>query len=326
MGRAKFGEDADSEDEEDGEGTVEKDGVLWTIARGLPPTISQLEDHLSDVKALYRAKFGEDVDSEDREDDKDTVEKDGVVWTIARGAPPTISQLEDCLSDVKALYRAKFGVDADSKDDEDGEGTVEKDGVVWTIARGAPPTISQLEDCLADVKALYRAKFGEDADSEDGEDDKDTVESDGVVWTVARGAPPTILQLEDSLWDVKAMYRAKFGEDADSEDREDTEGNAEKDGVMWTVVRGTPPTMSQLEEYISDIKDLYKARFGEDVDSEDTEDNAGKVEKDGIMWTVSRDAPPSISQLEDRLVDVKTLYEAKYGKSFDVEEEEGMTA
>merc|ERR1719464_2505595 len=134
--------------------------------------MTQLEDRLSDVKALYKAKFGEDLDSEEREDDGSSVDKDGTLWTVTRGAPPSMTQLEDRLSDVKALYKAMFGEDLDSEEEEDDNRNVEKDGAMWTVTRGAPPSMPQLEDRLSDVKALYKARFGEDVDSEDGEDDE----------------------------------------------------------------------------------------------------------------------------------------------------------
>jgi len=175
----------------------------------------QLEDRLSDVMALYKAKFGEDLHSEERADDEADVEKDGVVWTVTRGASPSMSQLEDRLSDVMALYKAKFGEDIDSEEREDYTSNVEKDGVVWTVTRAAPPSMPQLEDRLSDVKALYKAKFGEDIDSEDREDDE------GVTWTITRGAPPSMSQLEDRLFDVKALYEAKYGEKVDAGEEED---------------------------------------------------------------------------------------------------------
>merc|ERR1712217_963580 len=149
-----FGEDVDSEEKE-------KDGVMWAVTRGIPPSISQLEAGLSYVRALYEAKFCEDVDSEDREEDEGKVEKDGVPWIATRGVPPSISQLEESLSDAKALYEAKFGKDVHTEDGEYDEGSVEKAGVRWTVKRGAPPSISQLEKSLFAVKALYEAKYGE---------------------------------------------------------------------------------------------------------------------------------------------------------------------
>jgi hypothetical protein len=117
---------------------------------------------------------------------------------------------------------------------------------------------------------LYKAKFGEDIDTEDGEGEGGDAEEDGVTWTVTRGAPPSMTQLEDRLSDVKALYKAKFGEDFDAEDGEDEGGDAEEAGVTWTVTRGAPPSMSQLEDRLSDVKALYKAKFGDD--------------KHGVMW------------------------------------------
>merc|ERR1719464_1053281 len=102
--------------------------------------MTQLEDRLSDVKALYKAKFGEDLDSEEREDDGNSVDKDGTLWTVTRGAPPSMTQLEDRLSDVKALYKAKFGEDFDSEETEDDSSSVDKEGTIWTVTRGSPPS------------------------------------------------------------------------------------------------------------------------------------------------------------------------------------------
>merc|ERR1719323_1007723 len=118
---------------------------------------------LSQVKALYKAKFGEDIDVEDLEEEQRqyTVEKDGITWMAVRGAPPSIAHLEDGLSQVKALYKAKFGEDIDAEDleEEQRQYTVEKDGITWMAVRGAPPSIAHLEDGLSQVKALYKAKF-----------------------------------------------------------------------------------------------------------------------------------------------------------------------
>merc|ERR1719265_512297 len=170
---------------------------------------------------------------------------------------------------------------------------VEKDGLNWTVTRGRAPTMSQLEDGLQQVKSLYKAKFGGDVDR-----------------------TPTMPQLEDQLQQVKSLYTAKFGEDVDDDDEEDEDVDetkyVEKDGINWTVTRGRAPTMSQLEDQLQQIKSLYKAKFGEDVDDDDDEDEdmdeTTYVEKDGLNWTVTRGRAPTMSQLEDGLQQVKSLY------------------
>merc|ERR1712159_673933 len=106
--------------------------------------------------------------------------KDGVTWEVTRGRPPTMSQLEDKLAQVKSLYKTKYGEDADDEDDDDEDEMadgpkieyVEKDGVTWEVTRGRPPTMSQLEDKLADLKSLFKTKYGEDVD-DDEEDEED---------------------------------------------------------------------------------------------------------------------------------------------------------
>merc|ERR1740120_347947 len=130
----------DSPREEESEHTIEEKGIMWTVTRGTPPSLEKLESTLTDVKALYRAKFGKDVDA---------VEEDGISWMVTRGAPPSIEKLESSLTEVKALYRAKFGKDVD------GEYVVEQDGISWMVTRGAPPSIEKLESSLTEVKALY---------------------------------------------------------------------------------------------------------------------------------------------------------------------------
>merc|ERR1719298_229651 len=106
--------------------------------------MSQLEDKLAEVKSLYKAKYGEDVDDEGEEEEQaeehdiQLVEKDGVTWEVTRGRPPTMSQLEDKLAEVKSLYKSKYGEDVDDDEDEEEEQAnehetkyVEKDGVTW---------------------------------------------------------------------------------------------------------------------------------------------------------------------------------------------------
>merc|ERR1711904_605445 len=166
-------------------------------------------------------------------DERDTqyVEKDGVTWEVTRGRPPTMSQLEDKLAEVKSLYTTKYGEDVEDEEAEEADEReiqhVEKDGVTWEVTRGHPPTMSQLKNKLAEVKSLYKTKYGEDVDDEEDEaeqaDERDTqyVEKDGVTWEVTRGRPPTMSQLEDKLAEVKSLYKTKYGEDMDDDEDEE---------------------------------------------------------------------------------------------------------
>merc|ERR1719243_259829 len=140
--------------------------------------MSELEDKLAEVKSLYKTKYGEDVDDEEDEEEEQLdeheikyVEKDGVTWAVTRGRPPTMSELEDKLAEVKSLYKTKYGEDMDDEEDEQANEHetkyVEKDGISWVVTRGRPPTMSQLEDQLAEVKSLYKTNYGEDMDDEE---------------------------------------------------------------------------------------------------------------------------------------------------------------
>merc|ERR1719171_352624 len=118
-------DDEDEQTDEHKTNYVEKDGISWVVTRGRPPTMAQLEDQLAEVKSLYKTKFGEDFDEEEDEedeqadeDDTNYVEKDGISWVVTRGRPPTMSQLEDQLAEVKSLYKTKYGEDMDDEEDE----------------------------------------------------------------------------------------------------------------------------------------------------------------------------------------------------------------
>merc|ERR1711869_51907 len=130
----------------------------------------------------------------------------------------------------------------------------------------------------AEVKSLYKAKYGEDVDDEEEAEEEDVeqetkyVEKDGIKWVVTRGSPPSMSRLEDQLADVKCLYKAKYGEDVDDEEEEEEDEEetkyVEKDGLKWVVTRGSPPSMSKLEEQLVEVKSLYKAKYDEDVDDE----------------------------------------------------------
>merc|ERR1719388_198319 len=88
--------------------------------------MSQLEDKLAEVKSLYKTKYGEDVDDDEDEEEEQAeeheiqlVEKDGITWEVTRGRPPTMSELEDKLAEVKSLYKTKYGEDVDDDEEEE---------------------------------------------------------------------------------------------------------------------------------------------------------------------------------------------------------------
>merc|ERR1712224_233636 len=122
-----------------------------------------------------------------------------------------------------------------------------------------PPSMSQLEDQLAEVKSLYKAKYDEDVDDdEEEEDEQETkyVEKDGLKWVVTRGSPPNMSQLEDQLAEVKSLYKAKYDEDVDDDEEEEDEAETKyvaKEGLKWVVTRGSPPSMSQLEDQLAEV-------------------------------------------------------------------------
>merc|ERR1711920_684176 len=152
---------------------VDDDGMHWvkTVGTGVPPTISSLEAQVVDVKALFKQKFGYDVDDEE---DEGEVDDDGMHWvqTVGTGGPPpTTTSLEAQLVGVKTPFNQKFGYDVD---DEEDKSEVDDDGMHWVKTVGTcvpPPTTSSLEAQLVDVKTLFKQRYGYDVDDEDDEGD-----------------------------------------------------------------------------------------------------------------------------------------------------------
>ena len=62
----------------------------------------------------------------------------------------------------------------------------------------------------------------------------------------------------------------------------------EKEGIEFTLTRGSPPSISTFEEALEEIKSMCEAQFGHLVAEE-------VVEKDGIEFSVIRGLPPLLS-------------------------------
>ena len=81
-GKAKFMQDVDNDHE------VQRDSFAWRVPRELPPWFTKLEDNLSGLKTLFKAKLGENVDYDnERERERESeqeVHKDGITcWCLA---------------------------------------------------------------------------------------------------------------------------------------------------------------------------------------------------------------------------------------------------
>jgi hypothetical protein len=281
------------------------------------PTVFELEDELAEVKELFAQKLGDFVSN----------------WSIARGAVPSMAELEQQLRDVKCLLPADSAPSVFDLEDELAAmkalfeakfGDVVKD---WSVTRGAvpcvldleqqladvkcllpadsAPTVYELEDELAEVKELFDGKFGDVVDD----------------WLVQRGAAPSVsaleLQLrevqmllpeftcpqmddlEDDLASVKQLFASQFGDIVDD----------------WAVTRGAAPTMESLEQQLLELKLLHEPTLG-----------AAAIEKSsGVMWAVSRGVTPdipTIDSLDAELQAVKAIFLAKFGSAAESEESE----
>merc|ERR1719162_1839583 len=121
---------------------LRKNGVKWVVQRGSPPTMSALEQGLEEIKTIYREQFGQDINKEEQHEYSDgtsmsVVHNDDIKWIVQRGAPPTMSTLEQTLGEVKAAYMDTFGQDVDDESYKYNDATsmslLRKDDVKWIV-------------------------------------------------------------------------------------------------------------------------------------------------------------------------------------------------
>ncbi|CAE7727430.1 unnamed protein product, partial [Symbiodinium pilosum] len=212
-------------------------------------------------------------------DKENATDRDGLVWNVIHGtgAPKDcrVARLEQKLAQVKQLYELKYGADVES-DDEDVQ--FDQDGTPWIETRGTGSPqdmrLERLEQMLADVKGLYAAKYGRDVDIEH--------DADGTPWTVTEGTGVPR--------DCRQLYELKYGAEIESDD-EDVQ--FDQDGTPWIETRGTgsPRDMrlERLEQMLGDVKGLYAAKYGRDVDIEHDSglhnvEGDFMYDADGTLW------------------------------------------
>merc|ERR1719386_495367 len=103
------------------------------------------------------------------------------------------------------------------------------------------------------------------------------------------------------------LYNAKYGISVNDE-AEHREYDA--DGTPWTKTVGhVVPTQEKLEVMLGEVKDMYKLKYGADVDDKDVEHDT-----DGTPWvTIVGQQAATQDRLEEMLDEVNELYTAKYG-------------
>jgi hypothetical protein len=138
---------------------------------------------------------------------------------VSRGwrEPPSVPLLEQNIDELRVLYREVFHDDVDIVDDEFVEFA---DGSTWTVSHGRiPPTLSSLEEQLAEVWDMYIDTMLDDADSIMllfGSFGRPTTTrsqkvklSDGSWWNVERGRnPPTLETLAEKLAEVQQLLES----------------------------------------------------------------------------------------------------------------------
>ena len=183
---------------------------------------------------------------------------------------------------------------------------------------------AKLEQKLAEVKELYRLKYGEEADEEEADVHYD---ADGTPWiqTVGTGIAKDqrVEKLEQMLSLVKDMYSHKYCRDVDME--------YDEDGTAWNVTEGTGVPrdlrVERLEQKLAEVKELYRLKYGEEADEEEADVH---YDADGTPWIqtvgtgIAKDQ--RVEKLEQMLSFVKDMYSQKYGRDVDKEYDEDGTA
>lgn len=131
-----------------------------------------IEDKLSQAKALYKSKWGEDVDAEQFESDE------GVQWTkVVGNGLPTVEDLQQSLEEAKAIYNKKHGEDINA------EGSESEEDLQWVKVVGSGvPSVEELQVSLEEAKDMYKEKWGEDVNTDEWDSDEN------VQWTKVVGS------------------------------------------------------------------------------------------------------------------------------------------
>lgn len=124
------------------------------------------------------------------------------------------------------------------------------------------------------------------------------------------------------------MFADTFGQDVDDEMHQYCDGTSmsikHQDDMKWIVQRGAPPAVSMLEQSLQDVKAMFQTKFLQDVEDDETHEyvdgTSMSVRRTADMkWIVHRGAPPAMSSLEQSLLEVKAMYQEKFGQDVDTE-------
>jgi len=216
----KYGQAVEDEEDEDDEQVCDADGTAWikTVGCGAQHArsayhagLERLESALAEVTSLYEKKYGQSVD-EDDEGHEQVFDTEGTPWVRSLGSGveharstyfARVESLEDGLAEVTRLYEQKYGQAVEDEEDEDDEQVCDADGTSWvkTVGYGINDAqfayygrMEHLECALEEVKSLYKKKFGQMVDDEDGETSGYHYDTDGTPWsvTVGRGVSDTV--------------------------------------------------------------------------------------------------------------------------------------
>eukprot|EP00928_Gymnodinium_smaydae_P061891 TRINITY_DN45863_c0_g1_i1.p1 TRINITY_DN45863_c0_g1~~TRINITY_DN45863_c0_g1_i1.p1 ORF type:complete len:1229 (+),score=279.89 TRINITY_DN45863_c0_g1_i1:97-3687(+) len=331
---------------------IESTGVSQQ-RRSYNERVTKLENRLAEVKSLYMQKYDDDVDDVEPQN-QHGYDADGTLWvgSVGQGLAAQqeeyenrIYRLEGLLEDVKALYRGKCGEDVGDDVEDDVIHGFDRDGTPWVITtgRGAASQresythrMQRLDMQLGEVKLLYNAKYGDDIDG--GHEHQFGYDSDGMMWVgiVGQGLAKQQEAYENRLADVSSLlneveglYKQQFADFFDK-DSSEVEHFYDQDGMTWVRTEGQG-TRSQRQSYMQhvqtlddqllEVKQLFKRKYGEDVDATEVEHQHG-YDSDGTLWvgTVGQGHTRQQEKYEERvdrlqvlLDEVKDLYEAKCG-------------
>jgi tetrahydromethanopterin S-methyltransferase subunit G len=324
----------------------DSDGTLWEGNMGTghieDARLERLDTQLEEVKALYRQRYGKEVD-DDQEDNKICnmqfygYDNDGTLWiqTVGTGIPvdQRVLKLEQILLEVKHLSASKPEVLTPSHEHY----AYDTDGTLWRETQATrslqDERLERLNIRLEEVKELYAKKYGRDVDSDEAVVDACqrplyAYDDDGLLWmrTPGTGKPTDqrVQKLELKLNEVKQLYRQKYGEDVFG-----TEHYAyDRGGTLWQEISSTgipeDQRINRLESKLEEVKTLYREKYGHEFDDLANDVSVGPLyayDADGTLWvqTVGTGTPcdQRLERLGVKLAAVKELYEHNTGISVD---------
>jgi len=178
--------------------------------------------------------------------------------------------------------------------------------------RGPPPTISTLENMLAEVKTMFGKKYGPSVDDEDHDGGR-LVDEDGTPWVQTVGQGRSLQEPAPIEVLVDSSRQRRVGGKFQTLNRSHHKMLARNYGPRQR------PTMASLEEDLAQVKSMFESKYGYNVDAGDEEGGETcEYDEDGMLWikSVGCGPAPQLTSTPMEVTDAARKKKPRVGGSF----------